>query len=408
MKGHIERRVSERTGRVSYRVRLYVGKREGGEGWISGGTFARLRAKPGEPSAEAALEDLKASIMRGDEPEPCTDTVAELCERWLRDAVRPDRRANTVRAHEKAMALHITPALGDVLAAELTPADVATWQAALIAAGCAPKSVRNYRGTLHAAYAWAVRLGLLDVNPVSAVPAPRLAERATWAPALAEAQQYITALAETRLYPALLVAALTGMRRGEVLALRWCDVDLANGTARVTRQLTGRNRATLAFGPPKTARGKRTVTLPTALTESLTALRAQRIVDHLPVDDEALICCGRRGQPIVPDGLTHELRRRLQRRGLPRLNYHALRHMVATEMLRAGERMDVVSAHLGHAQVATTLGVYGHVTEDDRAGAAVRLQGAWERAAGANGPQTEPAQPLIDELSARRRLADGS
>lgn len=266
MKGHVERRLSAVTGKVTYRPCVYVGKREAAfygieSGWHYGTTCKRLKPHGDEPCAETALEDMKASLAAAP-PVTCTDTVAELCERWLRDGVRPDRRANTVRAHEKAVTLHIVPQLGCVLADALTPAEVATWQAAQLASGAAPKSVRNYRGSLHACYVWALGLGLVTRNPVSAVPAPRLPERRTTAPSLTTAQAYIAALAKTRLWPPLFIAATTGMRRGEVLALRWQDVDLATGSAHIFRNLTGRNRATLTFGPPKTRAGSRTITLP--------------------------------------------------------------------------------------------------------------------------------------------------
>ena len=395
MTGSIQRRVSPITGRISYRVRVFVGKREGGSGWVNGGTYGRLKAEA-EPALEALLKR-----MRG-EDEACAtgETVEQLLERFLRDAARPDKAENTVRSHEHAFT-HITPTLGDTEAADLTPAEVAAWQAAQIAAGCAPKSVRNYRGTLHACYAWALELGLVKANPVAAVRAPRLPERRTSAPSLATAQAYIAALAKTRLWPALMIGATTGMRRGEVLALRWQDVDLAAGDLRISRGLTGRNRATLKFGPPKTRAGRRTVPLPAACVAMLVALQAERKALGM-WSPEALICCGRSGQPIIPDGFTSELHKRIRTHGLPPLNFHLLRHMVATELLRAGERMDVVAAHLGHAHVATTLGIYGHITEADRSAAAERLEGAWNEAAAKTRVHSASESSGIDDLAERR------
>ena len=399
MNGHIQRRVSPITGKVSYRVRVFVGKREGGHGWVSGGSYKRLKAEA-EPALEALLKRLRGGTVA-----VTADTVAELCERWLRDGVRPDRRPNTIRSHEKALALHIVPEIGQVRAADLTPADVAAWQAAQLASGAAPKSVRNYRGTLHACYEWALVLGLVARNPVAAVPAPRLPERRTHAPSLATARLYVDALVDSRLWPALVLGACTGMRRGEVLALRWDDVDLEHGTARIERNLTGRNRATLSFGPPKTKAGRRTIALPAAARSILTNLKAQRRALGMWQSD-GLVCCGRRGQPIIPDGLTHELQRSIARHSLAPLNFHALRHMVATELLRGGERMDVVSAHLGHASVTTTLGVYGHVTDGDRRVLAERFDGAWNEAGDATDDQVASKLGTLDDLAARRRCKE--
>lgn len=396
MTGSIQRRVSPITGKVSYRVRVFVGKREGGAGWVNGGTYRRLKAE-----AEPALAALLVRLRGGGAP-ATDETVAELLDRFIRDAATPDKAANTVRSHEHA-ATHIVPTLGGVPAADLTPAEVAAWQAAQIAAGCAPKSVRNYRSTLHAAYAWALELGLVAANPVAAVRAPRLPERRTSAPTLATAQEYIAALAKTRLWPALMIGATTGMRRGEVLALRWMDVDISAAVLHLSRGLTGRNLATLKFGPLKTRSSRRPVPLPAACVAMLTTLMAERKVLGM-WSPEALICCGRRGQPIIPDGFTSELHKRIRAHGLPPLHFHELRHMVATELLRAGERMDVVAAHLGHSHVATTLGVYGHITEADRSAAAERLDDAWTEAAGQTRVQVAS---IDDELAGWRRRKSG-
>ena len=400
MTGRIERRTSPKTGKVTYRVRVRLGKREGGPRWVAGGTYERLRPHGNAPCAETALKELLRSLAAPG-PQTTSETVAELLEHWLRDAVRADRRANTVRDHEHSVR-HILPPLGQVPAAELTPAQVAAWQAAQLQHGnrqtegpCAPKSVRNYRGTLHACYAWALSLGIVPRNPVEAVPAPRLADAVVTVPELAEAQRYLAALRRTRLYAPVLLAATSGMRRGEVLALRWRDVDLGSGRVRVARQLTGSTREALAFTELKTRAGRRTITLPPAACTALAELRSERIGELPPGkawSDDALICCGRRGQAIVPDQFTHELWRRLRRHKLAPLHLHALRHMVATALLRSGERMDVVAAHLGHAQVSTTLSVYAHVTPDDESAAAGRLQQAWEEAAATECSQSEPME----------------
>lgn len=409
--GHIEPRVSPRTGRKTWRVRVFLGKHEGGPRWASGGTYKRLRAYGDEPCAETALDGLLTQLRSDSEKGVTTDeTVTELLERWMRDAVRPDKRPKTVQAHDEAVRLHLAPRLGQVPAQALTPADVASWQAAQIAAGFSAKSVRNWRGSLSACYAWALRLGLVATNPVPAVPPPRLPEHHVEAMDLGDAQRYLDALRDTRLWPALMLAATTGARRAEVLALRWCDVDLDAGKARIHRQLVGRNQRTLTSGPLKTAKSRRTISLPIMAVASLQELRRERAALLAPgqaFDAESLICCGRRGQPIVPDRLTSELNLRLRRRGMEPVSIHKFRHMVATTLLRAGVPVKVVSEHLGHSQVTTTLLVYDHVSERDDEAAAGTLQRAWEEAARAAGgqdvSQIKPAAGTVDDLGARRR-----
>ena len=123
MRGIIERRVSPITGRVTYRCRVYLGKRDGGPRWVSGGSYRRLHLWGEEPCAEAALEALLKRLA-APASSATEETVAELLERWMRDAVQPDKRANTIMAHEQAIRLHIGPALGTLAASELAPADI--------------------------------------------------------------------------------------------------------------------------------------------------------------------------------------------------------------------------------------------------------------------------------------------
>lgn len=459
MRGSIETRRSKVTGRVSYRPRVYVGRRDAGRyglspGWHYGGTFGRLRKKDGCESAEQALEDLTSRLLGASQPVACSETLRVLAERWLRDVVRPAGRQNTTRAHERALADHILEVvvradsqpvrLGDLAAREVGPADIAEWQGAQLTGGrldgrpggCAVKSVRNYRGTLHLLFEWlaAAHPGDFAANPVTAVKAPRFRRQAPTPPTLEVAQRYIEALRRagtevrvspgghrygvryrsSRFWPALVIGGFSGMRRGEVLALRWSDASwrvesgdegephLVGGVRIDPRRgnLTGRTKASLRFGPPKTDKGARYVPLPEPALAALAELKAERMRQLLPGefwDESALICCGGSGQPIVPDDLTHKLPGVLRRRGLPPLNFHALRHMVATEMRRAGVDRDVLAEHLGHADQATTA-IYDHVSEADQASAAEAFERRCREAERARRAQIAPNDGVVVPL----------
>ena len=445
MKGYIEKRVCK--GGTRWRVRVRVGGRDAerfgcAAGWHAGGSYQRRYHHDTEPNAEDALAALLGRLRSTGQSGAarCTDTLRQLATRWLRDDVTANRRANTLRAHKRALEDHILevcvrvdadePALlGDLPGAAITPADWAEWQALELVGGrldgkpggCAAKSVRNYRGTAHKLYGW-----LSDVmpetfakNPVSAVPAPRWKRKTPQPPTLATAQAYLEALRDTRFWPSLLLGSAGGMRRGEILAPRWCDstchaektpdgvVHLVGGLRIHAERgnLTGRTKAELVFGPPKTDKSARFVPLPEFALAGLIELKAERMRDLGPGavwDGQALICCGRQGQPIVPDDLTHGLARTLKRRGLPPLNMHRLRHMVATEMRRHGVPPTVLAEFLGHADPATTA-IYDHVDEADRQAAAERFQEAWQEAQSARCSQDVPTGAVGDELSARRR-----
>jgi integrase len=223
-------------------------------------------------------------------------------------------------------------------------------------------------------------------------------------PTYAEASAYLNALSRTRLYPGLVLAAFMGLRRGEALAVRWQDVDLAGGSITVTRQLTA-SRGTLSFTEPKTRQGRRTVPMPQVAVDLLSAVKAARRRELMPRqmwDESALVCCGRAGQPIRPDSFTHELHKRVKQHGLEPLHLHQLRHTFATESLRAGERPDVVAAMLGHTNVSTTLGIYADVNEADKEAAAGRVQAAWDAASEQTRCQSAARTSPVVDISTKR------
>jgi len=370
--GHVVPRPSAKGKR--WQAMVYVDKAHGGPRWKSAGTY-RL-----EREAKAALVKMLDRFLSGTYREPSLLTVAGLYERW-RVVQLPEWAANTARHHAMNWEHHIESFLGDEVAETLPKDAVATWQAGLLAAGCAPKSASLYRGTLHAMYEWAISVDLLTANPVAAVPPPRVDRADHDALSPAAMRTYIEALRHTRLWPGLLIASGGGLRRGEFLAVRWRSVTwtvkklkddslhYAGGVHVDAKRgnLTGRIRAELKFGPPKTKGSAGFVPLPSSVLAELAALKEQRQskweLTSLPWDDEQLVCCGFDGRPIVPDQFTHAFADCCRRNGLPKTHPHAFRHGVIEALLGSGVRPDVVRRIARHSSIATTLGTYAHATE---------------------------------------------
>jgi len=399
MNGHPVRRESKRG--VRWQAMLYVDKAHGGPRWRSAGTFALKR------EAEAKLTKVLDAYLAGTYREPSSLTVRELYGRWT--AAKPEWAANTRRHHKMNFEHHIEDALGDEIA-ETLPKDVAaTWQADLLSAGCAPKSVSSYRGTLHAMYVWGISVDLVTVNPVAAVKPPKFDRAEHDALTVPEMRAYLEAVRKTRLWPGLLLGAGGGMRRGEFLAVRWtffCEGGLLICHRR--GNLTGKGKA-LVFGPPKTKAGARFVPLPAYVLAELAALKLQRqakwVSSGLPWDDDALVCCGADGQPIVPDGFTSALWRFRKNHHLPdSFHAHAFRHGVVEAMLAAGERPEVVSAIVGHKHIATTLGIYAHATEAAKRQAGGRYGALWDELSGE--PENDPDSESRAQLASKSPLAD--
>lgn len=392
MNGHVVPRPSAKGKR--WQAMVYVDKAHGGPRWKSAGTY-RL-----EREARAALVKMLDSYLAGTYRKPSRLTVAGLYEKWV--AAQPEWSANTLRHHTMNWQHHIKDRLGDEMAEWLGKDVVAAWQADLLRQPCAPKSVLSYRGTLHAMYAWGLDVDLVTVNPVSAVRPPKIDRADHDALSVGDMRAYLAALRRTRLWSGLLLAAGGGLRRGEFLAVRWQALvwtvrELQDGSPFYTGgvhidakhgNLTGRVRAKLVFGPVKTKGSAGFVPLPSPVLAELAALkderRAQWMLTRLPWDESALVCCGAKGQPIIPDGFTHELGRFCRRNKLVHTHPHAFRHGVIEAMLDAGERLDVVQRIARHTTAATTLGVYAHATERAKAEASMRYGALWD------GPAAEP------------------
>jgi integrase len=194
----------------------------------------------------------------------------------------------------------------------------------------------------------------------------------------------LDAIRHTRVYWPVLLALTTGMRRGEVLALRWRAVDLEGGIVRVVESLE-QTKAGLRFKAPKSDKA-RAVTLPGFAIDELRRLRREQAEELLSLgvrqDGATLLCSRGDGQPMQPRSLTHEFTRLVGRiEGLPRIRFHDLRHSHATQLLLAGVHPKVAQERLGHSTIAITLDLYSHVSATMQQDAAERLDGLFRAVA---------------------------
>jgi integrase len=197
-----------------------------------------------------------------------------------------------------------------------------------------------------------------------------------------ELAQFLTGVGGDRLAGAWWLLATTGMRRGEVLGVRWQDVDLDAGRVSIVRTLitTDVQRAGepgMAWGTPKTGKGRRQVAVDPTTVSALRAHRARQLQERLAAggvyEDGDLVCCLDDGRPLHPKTFSYYFGRHVKRLSLPRIRLHDLRHTHATLALRAGVHPRVVQERLGHANVSITLDTYSHVDLDMQAIAAARV-----------------------------------
>lgn len=294
------------------------------------------------------------------------ETVRTFLASWLASG-EGNLRPATLEKYSRDIANHVLPSLGSVPLARLGPQHLQHRYSEMLRVGLSPTTVRHVHAVVHRALFQAVRWGLLSRNVADLVTPPRFRAGPWRVLTPADAGLLIEVAAGDRLEAVYVLACTSGMRRGEILALRWRDVDLARGTLAVTGSLQ-RTKGGLAIAEPKTARSRRLV----ALTDLAVAALARRQEIQTAEAERVgglwknldLVFTSAVGGPIEPGNL---LRRSfwplLDRAGLPHIRFHDLRHTAATLMLSRGVHPKVASELLGHSTVGITLDLYSHVSE---------------------------------------------
>jgi len=291
-------------------------------------------------------------------------TVASYLTEWLAHT-RGRVRVTTYEGYEGLIRLHAIPRLGQVPRARLSPLHIQRVYAETLepAGSLSAGTVLNLHLVLTQALGQAVRWGLLEHNPARGAQPPRPCrpEPRVVDPALASA--ILSLLPGTGVEAPAAIALSTGMRRGEILALTWGDLDAGLSLAQVRRTLHPTSGG-LAFSEPKTRRSRRAVALPEMLRPYLERQRSDqeaRRAARPTWEDLDLVVDRGDGGPLNPDTLSSRWRKFLARSGLPHVRFHDLRHAHATLMLLKGVHPKVVFERLGHASVGTTLDIYSHV-----------------------------------------------
>ena len=341
-------------------------------------------------SREQAARKLRDALGRRDAgiASPGSETVAAFLAAWLEGA-RPTLKPRTAERYDEQIRLHLVPLLGRRPLARLAPEHVQGAYASLLARGLSPATVRRSHATLHRALEQAVRWRKVPTNVAGLVKAPRVAHRDMTVLTPEEARQLVAAVAGDRLEALYTLAVTAGLRQGELLALRWSDVDLDRGTVAVTAGLVrvykprgadrqeGEPRSHLELTEPKTERSRRRVELTGIALEALRRRRVAWAQERMAAanvwQDRDLVFCSPTGGYLHAARLTEQFTALLLRSGLPRIRFHDLRHTAATLMLRQGVHPKVASEMLGHATVSVTLDLYSHVTETMQRSAAEAL-----------------------------------
>ena len=343
---------------------------------------AKRKTLYGKTRGEVSEKLIKAMADRDDGLVFDADNlkVGEYLERWLVDSVLDTVRPTTYERYEQIVRIHVRPALGSVKLKNLTPVHVRGLYREKLEAGLSARTVQYIHVTLHKALKQAVQDGLIPRNATEAVKAPQV-RREEMRPLSAEQVKVLLEVARGDRLEALYVLAIhTGLRQGELLGLKWEDVDLESGTLRVRRTLV-----TAKGGPvltaPKTKGSRRSVKLTQGAVEALRSHLKHQLQE---IDragslwrENGLMFASESGEPLDRRYLTScRYKALLKRAELPMIRFHDLRHTCATLLLSKNVNPKIVSEMLGHASIAITLDTYSHVLPNMRDQAAAAMEEA--------------------------------
>jgi integrase len=323
--------------------------------YLSGRTDAEIKRK---------LKDARAERATGGR----TPTVATWGERWLA-LVAQRVRPSTLNVYRVAIRRHVIPAVGRIELGRLRPSDVEMMTSRMIAAGSAGSTAALARTVFVVCLTDAARDGLIARNVAQLARAPRTAEPFRRALTGDEVRSFLAAVADDPLGPLVALGIATGLRRGELLALRWTDVDETAGTLTVARALARSSAGGYAIAEPKSRRAHRTIALPALARDALrrqaeTQARDREAAGSAWQDRDGLIFADPIGRLLHPESVTSAWRALVARTGIGRLRLHDLRHTFATLSLSAGVPVRDVSDALGHASPSITLDIYGHAVAE--------------------------------------------
>jgi integrase/predicted RNA-binding Zn-ribbon protein involved in translation (DUF1610 family) len=322
--------------------------------------------------AQAAVAKIITAVHEQSYAVPSKATVKELAGEWLA-AIRPTIRETTHASYAQHMHFHVLPFIGQTQALKVTGASLNRLYATLLESGrkngkkgLSPSTVNHVHACLHRFFRDAMKWGWLPRNPADSADPPHQRgterrEMKTWT--AEQLRAFLDFTKEDDLYPLWHTLAMTGMRRGEGLGLRWEDVDFEAARLSVRRALIPSGRE-VVVSEPKTARGRRSIAIDPETVAVLKTQAARQLEQQAAWQegwtDSGYVFTAEDGRYLNPEAVTRWFRQAVKKSMLPKIRLHDLRHTHATLALQAGVHPKVVSERLGHATVSITLDTYSH------------------------------------------------
>jgi len=352
-------------------------------------------------------------------PEPGRLTVGNWLTQWLENQKPPATKPKTYAAYEYQVRVHLMPAFGKRPLTKLQPQEVREFMQSKAKSGLSPKSIRHFRATLRAALNVAMRDGLIARNVAALVKPPRAARPALRVFSKEDTFRFLDVVKGHRLEAIFTVALALGLREGEILGLRWQDVNLRDGTLEVSHTLQrikrpGADKGKLELVAPKTDRSRRVIMLPQVATSALYAHRRRQEEERGLAGsrwrETGMVFSTSIGTMLdqrnmlrafyaimdTPDPDDPEVDPKKKRKLFSRLRFHDLRHSAATLLLAQGVHPRSIMELLGHSSISLTMNTYGHVLEEMKRETARKTDAMFN--------SSEPVKPTAATTAVKKAL----
>lgn len=327
-------------------------------------------------SVQDQMTAAKEKRRRGIPVKDDSRTVARLLDDWLA-SIKSSVRTRTYEKYQDTVRIHLKPSVGRLKIEKLMPQDVQKLLDEKLAGGLHPRTVQSVKQVLSYALNEAVRWQLLSRNVAMLVKGPKIPQREMNVWNEEQARKFLETCTGKPLDALYTVALFTGLRRGEILALRWSDLELDAGMLMVRRNMQRTRSRGIVFEEPKTKKGRRSINLAPPVIAALRAHRKRQLETRLACGpewkDQDLVFCTGLGTPLDPRTLALDYERMIEKSKLPRITFHSLRHTFATIGLTKNVNPKVMADMLGHSKVSVTLDVYSHALPNLQAEAAGRI-----------------------------------
>lgn len=317
----------------------------------------------------AALSDLST----GSYVDPNRLAVKEWLHTWLFDYKYNSLKPKTLESYNFIIETYLKPNIGNYNLQELKPENIQLLINKLVKSSLSPRTVKYCHTILRASLEHAVKLNLIMKNSADHIVLPRQTKKQAKVLTIEQQNALLSSMKGHKYETAFLLLITTGMRIGELLALRWKNVDLEGLSISITENMQrvkvfdedSESKTKLVFGTPKTEKGKRTIPIFEEVAEMIKIHHSKqdelkRIAGEL-YKDEDLVFCTELGEPVDPNNFTRRFTVLLKKAGLPAINIHALRHTFATRGIENGISLKIMQEILGHSSVTVTGDIYSHV-----------------------------------------------